>query len=81
MTSGSNRSRLRRLTAAALTTTAVVGASLFGVIPAANAVADSFVVSNLNLTGAGSLQQAIIDANASVNPDGVEFIEYSIGYL
>ncbi|MCA0379512.1 MAG: LPXTG cell wall anchor domain-containing protein [Actinobacteria bacterium] len=72
MTSGSNRSRQRRLTAAALTTTAVVGASLFGVIPAANAVADSFVVSNLNLTGAGSLQQAIIDANASVNPDGVE---------
>ncbi len=72
MTSGSNRSRQRRLTAAALTTTAVVGASLFGVIPAANAVTDSFVVSNLGLSGPGSLQQAIIDANASVNPDGVE---------
>jgi len=36
-------------------------------------LADTFVVTNLNDPGAGSLRQAIINSNLNLGPDTIEF--------
>ncbi|MBL3686145.1 right-handed parallel beta-helix repeat-containing protein, partial [Leucobacter zeae] len=49
----------------------VVGGSLVFGASAAQAAVDQITVTNLNLSGPGSLKQAVIDANASSNSEGV----------
>jgi Ca2+-binding RTX toxin-like protein len=70
----SRRIEHRRATAAKRTAVAGVGLSL-GVTLAggASAEAATFTVTNLNDSGAGSLRQAILDANATAGADQVVF--------
>jgi len=53
----------------------VLGAmgAIGGLAPATPAAAATFTVSNLNDSGAGSLRQAILDANGMAGPDVVDF--------
>ncbi len=59
-----------RTTTFAAATTLIVAAS---VAVASPAHAVTFTVTNTNDSGAGSLRQAILDANGSIGPDQVEF--------
>lgn len=55
--------------------------SLIGIVslvPAALAAPATFTVTNTNDTGAGSLRQAIIDANSNGNPSDQDIITFSI---
>lgn len=47
--------------------------ALAGAIDAADAFAATFTVTNTNVTGAGSLQQALWDANTNAGPDSISF--------
>ncbi|BCM88800.1 hypothetical protein IAD21_00642 [Abditibacteriota bacterium] len=47
---------------------ALTGAVLLGISAVNSAHADSFTVTNINDAGAGSLRQAILDANGNANP-------------
>ncbi|MEP6923260.1 MAG: hypothetical protein ABI954_02240, partial [Pyrinomonadaceae bacterium] len=48
-------------------------ATLILIIAAVNAAAATFTVTNTNDTGAGSLRQAILDANAAAGDDIIAF--------
>ncbi|WKZ31160.1 MAG: hypothetical protein QY318_00085 [Candidatus Dojkabacteria bacterium] len=51
----------------------LASALLFNLIPRTEATAATFTVTNTNDSGAGSLRQAITDANATSAPDIIEF--------
>ena len=53
-------------------------ALLFFLAGADFAIADTFTVSNTNQTGAGSLRQAILDANAAPGLDTIVFAIRSV---
>ncbi len=57
----------------------LASAVLFGLSLANQAHADSFTVSNTNDSGAGSLRQAILDANGNANPTVEDVITFDSG--
>lgn len=70
----SRRIEHRRATAAKRTIVAGAGVSLgVTLVTGASAEAATFTVTNLNDSGAGSLRQAILDANATAGADQVTF--------
>ena len=46
---------------------------LVGLFPLAHVEASTFTVTNVNDSGAGSLRQAILNANANTGPDLIDF--------
>jgi hypothetical protein len=63
--------RARRSRRAAIAASAATGAAIFAGAPAAQAA--TFNVTNLNDTGAGSLRNAITQANGAAGPDTITF--------
>ena len=74
--------KARRATGAALTAGSAALAATAGLIAtAAPAGAATFTVSNLDDAGAGSLRQAVLDANAAGGPDDIAFAEGLTGTI